>query len=114
MAPVARDRGGQLGDRGFDRRGPSDLGATIKGDEQRRGLVTHQGLVGRTLDGQTVRPVETKRPFGERLGGAALVPDDMARMVRDLFADEGRRPPSGVTGFDSALSPIFPGRKPGF
>ena len=41
-------------------------------------------------------------------------PQDMARWLGDLFADEARRPPSGVTGFDSRLSPIFAGRKPGF
>lgn len=39
---------------------------------------------------------------------------DMTRWVGTLFADEARRPPSGVTGFDSRLSPFFPGRKAGF
>jgi hypothetical protein len=49
----------------------------------------------------------------ERAAGV-MAPGDVARMMRDLFADEARRPPSGVTGFDDRLSPIFPGRKPGF
>lgn len=46
--------------------------------------------------------------------GMTPQPHDMTRWLGDLFADEARRPPSGVTGFDSRLSPIFPGRKPGF
>lgn len=45
---------------------------------------------------------------------SAVQPHDMVRLMGDLFADEGRRPPSGVTGFDGRLSPIFAGRKPGF
>ncbi len=114
MAPVARDRGGRLGDQGFDGRRPAAVDPTVRVDEHRRRVVTHQGVVDRRLDRQPVGPVETRGHFGERLTGAAIVPEDMARMVRDLFADEARRPPSGVTGFDGALSPIFPGRKPGF
>lgn len=34
--------------------------------------------------------------------------------MRRLFADESRRPPSGVTGFDHRLAPIWAGRKPGY
>lgn len=34
--------------------------------------------------------------------------------MRRLFAEESRRPPSGVTGFDHRLAPIWPGRKPGY
>jgi hypothetical protein len=40
--------------------------------------------------------------------------DDVVRIMRDVFADDARRPPAGVTGFDNRLSPIYPGRKPGF
>ncbi|WP_174503598.1 hypothetical protein [Acidiphilium sp. C61] len=39
---------------------------------------------------------------------------DLGRWLGGLFGDEARRPPSGVTGFDARLSPVFPGRKPGF
>lgn len=39
---------------------------------------------------------------------------DLARQLGTLFSDEARRPPSGVTGFDERLWPIYPGRKPGF
>ncbi|MHB1303031.1 MAG: hypothetical protein ACYCZB_06095 [Acidiphilium sp.] len=44
----------------------------------------------------------------------AVPTHEMTRWFGALFADEARRPPSGVTGFDGRLSPIFPGRKPGF
>lgn len=48
-------------------------------------------------------------------GAAGMAgPGDLARWLGTLFGDEARRPPSGVTGFDGRLSPIFPGRKPGF
>ncbi|WP_287833353.1 hypothetical protein [Acidiphilium sp.] len=39
---------------------------------------------------------------------------DLGRWLGGLFGDEARRPPSGVTGFDTRMSPVFPGRKPGF
>lgn len=45
---------------------------------------------------------------------AAVAPPDMMRIIGELFGDEARRPPSGVTGFDARMSPIFAGRKPGF
>lgn len=51
---------------------------------------------------------------GRAASAKSVQPHDMVRMMGDLFADEGRRPPSGVTGFDGRLSPIFAGRKPGF
>lgn len=57
----------------------------------------------------TERPDINAGDADERRG-----PTDMARWLGTLFSDEARRPPSGVTGFDGRLSPIFPGRKPGF
>jgi hypothetical protein len=114
VAPVVRDRGAPLVDRGFDARRPADIDTSVRGDEHRRRPVSHAGVVERRFDGQAVGAVDTKGRVGDRLDRAAVVPEDMARMVRVLFADEARRPPSGVTGFDSVLSPIFPGRKPGF
>lgn len=57
---------------------------------------------------------ETGFGHGVSSGIMTLHPHDMARWFSDLFADEARRPPSGVTGFDNRLAPIFPGRKPGF
>ncbi|CAG4919636.1 unnamed protein product, partial [Acidocella sp. C78] len=39
---------------------------------------------------------------------------DLGRWLGGLFGDEARRPPSGVTGYDTRMSPVFPGRKPGF
>jgi len=44
----------------------------------------------------------------------AVSPPDMMRIMGELFGDEARRPPSGVTGFDARMSPVFAGRKPGF
>ncbi|WP_286704188.1 MULTISPECIES: hypothetical protein [Acidiphilium] len=114
VAPVVRDRGAPLVDRDFDARRPADIDTSVRGDEHRRRPVSHAGVVERRFDGQAVGAVDTKGRVGDRLDRAAVVPEDMARMVRDLFTDEARRPPSGVTGFDSALSPIFPGRKPAF
>jgi hypothetical protein len=39
---------------------------------------------------------------------------EMMRWFGQTFGDEARRPPSGPTRSDTMLSPIFPGRKPGF
>lgn len=58
-------------------------------------------------------------PAGEAAKGIGAVPPavpppDMMRIMGELFGDEARRPPSGVTGFDARMSPVFAGRKPGF
>ena len=52
----------------------------------------------------------------ERIGAVppAVSPPDMMRIMGEFFGDEARRPPSGVTGFDARMSPVFAGRKPGF
>lgn len=50
--------------------------------------------------------------------GSAEIPASsyhvLTRWLGDMFSDEARRPPSGVTGFDGRMAPIFPGRKPAF
>lgn len=74
------------------------------------------GLVEPTVHRRPDRAVvaEGKPDLPRERAAAVMAPGDVARMMRYLFADEARRPPSGVTGFDDRLSPIFPGRKPGF
>ncbi|BAJ82186.1 hypothetical protein ACMV_28390 [Acidiphilium multivorum AIU301] len=57
------------------------------------------------LAAAAVRP-ETRFAAPERM--------DLGRWLGGLFGDEARRPPSGVTGYDTRMSPVFPGRKPGF
>jgi hypothetical protein len=73
-----------------------------------------------------VAPVVPGRSAHGRSAAAAAVPArpearfaapermDLGRWLGGLFGDEARRPPSGVTGFDTRMSPVFPGRKPGF
>ncbi|MDD4936794.1 MAG: hypothetical protein PHT60_13580 [Acidiphilium sp.] len=86
------------------RASPAKAGAPEDADRFRSHSVTDHGRVDRAAG-----------PDAMMVGRDEAVPRyDVARMIGDLFADEARRPPSGVTGFDGRLAPIFAGRKPGF
>jgi hypothetical protein len=58
-------------------------------------------------------PVDHGFSAGGR-GGSLQPGRDMMLWFGRVFGDEARRPPSGPTRPDTMLSPIFPGRKPGF
>lgn len=81
---------------------------------QRLGLDDLQGLrAGGQRHDPYVMPVDHGFTGGGHVGSSRSG-EAMMRWFGQLFGDEARRPPSGPTRADTMLSPIFPGRKPGF